>query len=161
MILCMISYIKNYDIAYDIIKSSDIIKYKNTYHQNKKLWYHKTMISYMIFPYYIWYHVWYHISKTMILHMISYIYDGIFRISCANDIIPKTMILHMISYFVLWYHVWYFKNNSKKPFLRYFHGWYHICLWYQKLMILSMISRMIRPSNISNLVYHSHMISWI
>ena len=25
------------------------------------------------------------------------IYDGIFSLSCANDIIPKTMILRMIS----------------------------------------------------------------
>ena len=50
------------------------------------------------------------------------IYDGIFSLSCANDIIPKTMILRMISLSVLWYHVWYHKNNYKKPFLRYFHG---------------------------------------
>ena len=69
------SNIKNYDIAYDIIKHYDII--------------YDIEISYMI-SYMISYIKNYDIAYDII-------YDGNFSLSCANDIIPKTMISYMIS----------------------------------------------------------------
>ena len=80
----------------------------------------------------LWYHTWYHILK----------YDIIY------DII-KTIIKSLSCAILLWFRQWYHIH-----FIRF-------CLWYQKLMILSMISPMIWPSDISNLVYHRPLISQI
>jgi hypothetical protein len=91
MISQMISYSQNYDITHDIIcpKSSDII-------------YDIIYIIYDIM--YIMYDIIYDIMYIMYdiickNYDIAYdiIYDGIFSLSCANDIIPKTMISYMIS----------------------------------------------------------------
>ena len=80
----------------------------------------------------LWYHIWYHILK----------YDIIY------DII-KTIIKSLSCAILLWFRLLYHIH-----FIRF-------CLWYQKLMILSMISPMIWPSDISNLVYHRPLISQI
>ena len=122
------------------------------------------MISYKIWHYHVWYHVWYHASN----------YDIIYDIICIAflalyDIVKK-----------LWYHTWYhilkydiiydiIKTIIKSlscAILLWFRLLYHIhiirfCLWYQELMILSMILPMIWPSDISNLVYHRPLISQI
>ena len=82
---------RNYDITHDIIcpESSDII-------------YDIIHIIYDIM--YIMYDIIYDIMYIMYNaicknYNISYdiIYDGIFSLSCANDIIPKTMISYIIS----------------------------------------------------------------
>ncbi len=73
MISCMISNIKNYDIAYDIIKIYDIM-------YDISMSY---VISYMIS----------YIKNSDIAYDI--IYDGNFSLSFAIGIIPKTMILRM------------------------------------------------------------------
>ena len=113
------------------------------------------MISYKISQYHVQYHVWYHTKNYDIA------YDIIYSAFLAlYDIVKKP-----------WYHIWYHTTKTiikslSCAILLWFRLWCHIhfirfCLWYQKLMILSMISPMIWPSDISNLVYHRPLISQI
>ena len=122
----MISYMKKYDIIYDIIMSSNIIY--------DIIWYHHV----------IQYHVWYHkncfishLISYMILYMILHIYNEIvydiivlalLALSRNYDMIYDIISFGMISYMISQSSM---VSIAFQPLLRYFIGsriWYHI--WY-------------------------------
>ena len=71
-----------------------MISHMISYAGNRPITYMILFISYIIYDImYIMYDI---ICKNYDIRY-DIIYDGIFSLSCANDIIPKTMISYMIS----------------------------------------------------------------
>jgi hypothetical protein len=97
----------------------------------------------IIFPFYIVYTMW------CLLHIRYHIHDIIVCGMISDMISQKQIYNAFLALFFMDYCPWYPIHFIK------------ICLQYQKLMCLSIILDIIRPSDISNLVNHSPLISQI